>query len=155
MAAAKPSKAQERLSRLEKELKARGVRLGYERLEYAGLRLKSGLCWFRGSYYLFVDRLKTVPERIEHIEAALDELDELAAQGRLDQPGPEAAPPADAAPEAAPEAEPAADAFVRSAAPAAETVPVAETNQPAEEPDAAAAADAAPTPFPEDGHEPA
>ncbi|MFZ5585507.1 MAG: hypothetical protein ACOZHQ_06225 [Thermodesulfobacteriota bacterium] len=113
MAAAKVSKAQERLNRLEKEIKGRGVRLGYERLEYAGLRLKSGLCWFRGAYYLFVDRLKTVNERIEHIEAALDELDELAAQGRLDQPG----DPAEPAP---PAAEPAAPSSSPDAAPAPE-----------------------------------
>ncbi len=80
------SKSQQRLAELEKEIKRRGVRLGYERLEYAGLRLKSGLCWFRGNYYLFVDRLKAVPERLELLQNALDELDELAAQGRLDSP---------------------------------------------------------------------
>ncbi len=84
--AAKVSKSQRRLLDLEKEIKGRGVRLGYERLEYAGLRLRSGLCWFRGTYYLFVDRLKSVHERIELIEGALDELDELASQGRLDSP---------------------------------------------------------------------
>lgn len=83
---AKGSKTQQRLTELEKELKRRGVRLGYERLEYAGLRLRSGLCWFRGAYYLFVDRLKTLPERIDLIQGALDELDQLAASGRLDQP---------------------------------------------------------------------
>jgi hypothetical protein len=80
------SKNQQRLTELEKEIKRRGVRLGYERLEYAGLRLKSGLCWFRGNYYLFVDRLKAVPERLELLHNALEELDELAAQGRLDSP---------------------------------------------------------------------
>lgn len=83
---AKVSKSQQRLAELEKEIKRRGVRLGYERLEYAGLRLKSGLCWFRGSYYLFVDRLKAVPERLELLQNALDELDDLASQGRLDSP---------------------------------------------------------------------
>jgi hypothetical protein len=83
---AKVSKSQQRLTELEKEIKGRGVRLGYERLEYAGLRLKSGLCWFRGTYYLFVDRLKAVPERLELLHNALEELDELAAQGRLDSP---------------------------------------------------------------------
>ena len=83
---AKVSKSQQRLTELEKEIKRRGVRLGYERLEYAGLRLKSGLCWFRGSYYLFVDRLKSVSERLELLQNALEELDELAAQGRLDSP---------------------------------------------------------------------
>lgn len=140
MAAAKTSKAQERLSRLEKEIKARGVRLGYERLEYAGLRLKSGLCWFRGTYYLFVDRLKTVPERIEYIEAALDELDELAAQGRLDQP--------DAQPGAQPDAP--AEAVSEAAAPA--DLP-AEPDTPAAEPTPAPAID--PVPAPESDHEPA
>ncbi|MFH1036175.1 MAG: hypothetical protein V1806_16860 [Pseudomonadota bacterium] len=83
---AKMTKSQQRLAELEKEIKRRGVRLGYERLEYAGLRLKSGLCWFRGSYYLFVDRLKAVPERLELLQNALEELDDLAAQGRLDSP---------------------------------------------------------------------
>lgn len=83
---AKVSKSQHKLTELEKEIKGRGVRLGYERLEYAGLRLRSGLCWFRGNYYLFVDRLKAVNERIDLIEGALDELDELAAQGRLESP---------------------------------------------------------------------
>ncbi|MBI5522125.1 MAG: hypothetical protein HY910_05800 [Desulfarculus sp.] len=83
---AKVSKSQQRLAQLEKEIKRRGVRLGYERLEYAGLRLKSGLCWFRGTYYLFVDRLKALPERLELLQNALDELDDLASQGRLDSP---------------------------------------------------------------------
>lgn len=80
------SKNQQRLAELEKKIKRRGVRLGYERLEYAGLRLKSGLCWFRGNYYLFVDRLKAVPERLELLQNALEELDDLASQGRLDSP---------------------------------------------------------------------
>lgn len=112
---AKVSKSQQRLAELEKEIKRRGVRLGYERLEYAGLRLKSGLCWFRGTYYLFVDRLKAVPERLELLQNALDELDDLASQGRLDSPliaeaqevlesGQEDAP---ALPEPQPQAEPA------------------------------------------------
>lgn len=100
---AKLSKGQQRLAELEKEIKARGVRLGYERLEYAGLRLRSGLCWFRGNYYLFVDRLKALPERLELLQNVLDELDELKAQGRLEhplaEPGQDAeAPAAPAAP---------------------------------------------------------
>ncbi|CAO0823162.1 hypothetical protein DFAR_340045 [Desulfarculales bacterium] len=82
----KVSKNQQRLTELEKAIKRRGVRLGYERLEYAGLRLKSGMCWFRGDYYLFVDRCKAVLERLELLQNALEELDELAVQGRLDGP---------------------------------------------------------------------
>lgn len=119
---AKGSKTQQRLTELEKELKRRGVRLGYERLEYAGLRLRSGLCWFRGTYYLFVDRLKTLPERIELIQGALDELDQLAAQGRLDQPDAPAETSGEAAAGERP-AEPTPDG--EAAAPAAPASPEA------------------------------
>ncbi len=138
---AKGSKTQQRLTELEKELKRRGVRLGYERLEYAGLRLRSGLCWFRGTYYLFVDRLKTLPERIDLIQGALDELDQLAASGRLDQPdaplaeaGAEAASgESEASPQPAPPAEPdhpaAAGEAPTEAAP--EPSPGSETSAPA------------------------
>lgn len=83
---AKLTKGEKRLKELEKEIKSRDVRLGYERLQYAGLVLKSGLCWFKGRYYLFVDRRKKVSERIDLLEGALDELDRLAAEGRLDRP---------------------------------------------------------------------
>lgn len=83
---AKKTKKQLRLEELESEIKSRGVRLGYERLKFAGLVLKSGLCWFRGKYYLFVDRMLPVNARIEHLEGALEELDQLAAAGKLDSP---------------------------------------------------------------------
>lgn len=74
---ARVTKSQLKLQELEKLVKGQGVRLGYERLQFAGLRLRSGLCWFRGQYYLFVDRLKTVPERIELLQTALEELELL------------------------------------------------------------------------------
>lgn len=80
------SKKQMRLEGLETQIKARGVRLAYERLKFAGLVLKSGLCWFRGKYYLFVDRLLPVAARIDLLEGALEELDELATAGKLDGP---------------------------------------------------------------------
>ena len=83
---ARKTKKQLKLEALEKEIKQRGVNLAYERLSYAGLRLKSGLCWFKGSYYLFVDRLLPVQSRIDLLSGALDELEELAAQGRLENP---------------------------------------------------------------------
>lgn len=83
---AKLTKGEQRLKALEKEIKSRNVRLGYERLQYAGLMLKSGLCWFKGCYYLFVDRRKKVSERIELLEGALDELERLAVEGKLDRP---------------------------------------------------------------------
>ena len=73
----KLTKGQIKLRELEKMIKSRGVRLGYERLQFAGLRLRSGLCWFRNQYYLFVDRLKSVSERIEVLQNALEELELL------------------------------------------------------------------------------
>jgi hypothetical protein len=70
----KLSKSQILLRSLEEKIKNAGVRLGYERLQFAGLRLRSGLCWFKGDYYLFVDRRKSVAERIELLDNALQDL---------------------------------------------------------------------------------
>ncbi|RJX31288.1 MAG: hypothetical protein C4525_12040 [Desulfarculus sp.] len=74
-------KGKERLAELEGQIKARGVQLSYEKLQFAGLRLKSGLCWFKGRYYLFVDKGKPVSECIELLDNALEELERLEAQG--------------------------------------------------------------------------
>jgi hypothetical protein len=70
----KLTKSQMQLQCLEKRIKDAGVRLGYERMQFAGLRLRSGLCWFKGQYYLFVDRRKSVPERIDLLLNALEYL---------------------------------------------------------------------------------
>lgn len=72
MSAAKRGK--ERLSELERQVRGRGVQLSYEKLQFAGLHLKSGLCWFKGRYYLFVDRLKPVGDRVDLLEQALEDL---------------------------------------------------------------------------------
>lgn len=148
---AKGSKTQQRLTELEKELKRRGVRLGYERLEYAGLRLRSGLCWFRGVYYLFVDRLKTLPERIDLIQGALDELDQLAASGRLDQPDAPLAEAGGEAASAAPQPAPPVEPY----RPAATGETLAESApEPTLAPEAAAPAAPATPATPEASHEP-
>ncbi len=76
------------LAELEKQIKGRGVKVAYERLQYAGLMLRGGMCWFKGDYYLFIDRRKTVAERCEQLESALDELSQLAARNKLDDPSP-------------------------------------------------------------------
>ena len=83
---AKPTKSQIKLQELEKQIKAKGVKVGYERLQFAGLRLRSGLCWFRGQYYLFVDRLKSVPERIELIQNALEDLEDMGGKPPEEMP---------------------------------------------------------------------
>ncbi|MCF8040502.1 MAG: hypothetical protein K9K65_11565 [Desulfarculaceae bacterium] len=72
MSAAKRGK--ERLAQLEREVRGKGVQLAYEKLQFAGLHLKSGLCWFKGRYYLFVDRLKPVGDRVDLLEQALEDL---------------------------------------------------------------------------------
>lgn len=81
MSAAKRGKG--RLAELERQVRGQGVQLAYEKLQFAGLHLKSGLCWFKGRYYLFVDRLKPVGDRVELLEQALEDLATLPdpAQG--------------------------------------------------------------------------
>lgn len=74
-------RGKERLAELEAQIKEQGVTLSYDKLRFAGLRLKSGLCWFRGRYYLFVDKGKPLGERIELLAAALEELGRLEAEG--------------------------------------------------------------------------
>ena len=76
----------QRLDALEKEIKSRGVKLAYERLMFAGLMLKGGLCWFRGQYYIFVDRRQKPAQRIESLSAALEEMDRLSREGKLENP---------------------------------------------------------------------
>ncbi len=74
-------RGKERLAELEARIKDEGVVLAYEKLSFAGLRLKSGLCWFKGRYYLFVDKAKPLSERLELLESALEELVRLQAEG--------------------------------------------------------------------------
>ncbi len=75
-------RGKERLAELEAQIKEQGAHLAYEKLQFAGLRLKSGLCWFKGRYYLFVDKNKPVSERLELLASALEELASLQAEGR-------------------------------------------------------------------------
>ena len=79
----KLTKTQTKVMALEKSIKAKGVRVAYERLQFSGLILRSGLCWFRGNYHIFVDRHKTPQERYDFLEAVWTELQELENSGRL------------------------------------------------------------------------
>lgn len=92
---ARKTKKQMLLEQLEKDIKGRGVSLAYERLSFAGLKLKSGLCWFKGRYYIFVDRLLPVQARIDLLQGAIEELERLAQEGRLDDPHNGAVPESD------------------------------------------------------------
>jgi len=70
-------RGKELLAELEEQVGQQGVKLAYEKLQFGGLRLKSGLCWFKGRYYLFADRSKPVSERIDLLQQSLEELANL------------------------------------------------------------------------------
>ena len=78
---AKRKSLTERQKSLEARIKGRGVHLGYEKLQFAGLRLKSGLCLFKGRYHLYIDRYKNTAAKVEMLQNALAELDEIEANG--------------------------------------------------------------------------
>ena len=81
----KITKAQVRLINLEKEIKKKGISVAYEKLQFAGLRLKSGLCWYKGRYYIFIDRLKSIGQKIDLLERALQELEEKPVPVSVDE----------------------------------------------------------------------
>lgn len=60
------------LAALEDAAMNRGIHLHYDRLEASGLRLKSGLCTFNGEYHLYIEKRKSIAEKIEFLKAQLD-----------------------------------------------------------------------------------
>ena len=56
---------QNRLSELDEKATQKGMHIHYDLLEAAGLKLKGGICKMNGEYHLFVDRRKSVAEKIE------------------------------------------------------------------------------------------
>jgi len=98
-------RGKELLAELEGQVREQGVKLAYEKLQFGGLRLKSGLCWFKGRYYLFVDRNKPLGERIDLLESALEELATLPDPSQRPQEAEEALAPEQGEAEAG-EAEP-------------------------------------------------
>jgi hypothetical protein len=56
---------QNRLSELEEKASQRGIHIHYDLLEAAGLKLKGGMCKINGEYHIFVDRRKSIADRIE------------------------------------------------------------------------------------------
>ena len=98
-------RGKELLAELEERVRQQGVKLAYEKLQFGGLHLKSGLCWFKGRYYLFVDRNKPLGERIDLLEQALEELANLPDPSQRPH-GEGAEPEAGETPEAQGEDEP-------------------------------------------------
>ena len=58
---------QSRLSELEEKASQMGIIIHYDRLEAAGLKLKGGICRISGEYHLFIDRRKSITEKISFL----------------------------------------------------------------------------------------
>lgn len=63
---------QKKLEHVENLAAEKGITVHYDRLEAAGLKLKGGFCTVRGEYNIFVDKRKSVAEKIEFIRDYLD-----------------------------------------------------------------------------------
>lgn len=65
------SQLEQRIAALENQAAEMGIQIHYDLLEAAGLKLKGGICCVNGEYHLFVDRSKSLPERIDFLESHL------------------------------------------------------------------------------------
>ena len=63
-----PSSLQDRLSELEEQAAQKNIFIHYDLLEAAGLKLKGGVCKIKGEYHLFVDRRKSIADKIEILQ---------------------------------------------------------------------------------------
>jgi hypothetical protein len=61
-----------KLAALEDAAISRGIHIHYDRLEAAGLRLNGGLCALNGEYHLFVEKRKSVADKIDFIKKNLE-----------------------------------------------------------------------------------
>ncbi|MCP4666426.1 MAG: hypothetical protein GY849_08660 [Deltaproteobacteria bacterium] len=59
---------QEQLSVLEEKVAQRGIQIHYDLLEAAGLKLKDGICKINGEYHAYVDRRKSIADKIDILE---------------------------------------------------------------------------------------
>ncbi|MBW1731151.1 MAG: hypothetical protein JRH08_10885 [Deltaproteobacteria bacterium] len=59
-----PSPKELTLRRLEERVAQKGIQIHYDKLETAGLKLKGGLCKIKGEIHLFIDRRKSIEEKI-------------------------------------------------------------------------------------------
>ena len=61
-----------KLTALENAAADRGIYVHYDRLEAAGLRLNSGLCTLNGEFHLFIEKRKSIADKIEFLENQLE-----------------------------------------------------------------------------------
>ena len=67
------SSLEDRLSDLEEEAAQRQIHVHYDLLEAAGLKLKGGICKINGEYHLFIDRRKSIADKIDILQDHLDQ----------------------------------------------------------------------------------
>ena len=58
---------QDMLSQLEAQAAQKNIYVHYDLLEAAGLKLKGGICKIKGEYHLFVDRRKSIADKLSLI----------------------------------------------------------------------------------------
>ena len=61
-----------KLATLENTAAEKGIQVHYDRLEAAGLRLNGGLCALNGESHLFVEKRKSVADKIDFLKNYLD-----------------------------------------------------------------------------------
>ena len=66
------SALQSRLSELEKTAEERGFHIHYDLLEAAGLKLKGGICKINGEYHIYIDKRKSISEKVEALSEYLE-----------------------------------------------------------------------------------
>lgn len=66
------SSLQDQLSQLEEHAAQKNIYVHYDLLEAAGLKLKGGICKIKGEYHLFVDRRKSIADKIEILQDSLN-----------------------------------------------------------------------------------
>jgi hypothetical protein len=74
------TKADRQLAALEKVARELNIEVSYDRLKYAGLILKSGLCTYRGRQILFIERRKKPQEKIDVLVEVLSAQDLSAVE---------------------------------------------------------------------------
>ena len=65
---------QVRLTELEERAAKREIHVHYDLLEAAGLKLKDGICKINGEVHIFIEKRKSLAEKIEILEACLSKL---------------------------------------------------------------------------------
>ena len=68
-------KQEETLRELEKLAKRFGIRVSYGDMKFAGLKLKSGQCLFKGERWLILDRKQPFEDKVDLFRETLEHLD--------------------------------------------------------------------------------